>query len=274
MSGFIHVPAGGPAHEERHVELPLGGTCRIWEKGVGERVGVIGGGPGYQRGSPFLERLSQERRVVLVSQPGYPGSSPGHHELDDTTDWITMTLDLLEAADLKGADLVAESVGGMLAAEAAAFSDTHVRKLVLVGSMGLYDPTEPIVNPFALRPEEVPGAVSANLEAFASVYAPPTDDEDAQAEFELIAYRAIESAARLMWPFGDRGLTKRLHRIACPTLLLWGSEDKLVPASYAKRFADGIGGPTEIRSIEGAGHLVTIDQPAAAVEAILGFLGK
>jgi len=272
VSGFIHVPTAGPSHEERHVELRLGGTCRIWEKGLGERVGVFGGGPGYQRWSPFLEKLSQERRVVLVSQPGYPGSNPGHHDLDDTTDWIAMTLDLIEAADLKGADLVAESVGGMLAAEAAAFSDTHVRKLVLIGSMGLYDPTEPIVNPFALRPEEVPPAASSNLETFASVYAPPVGDEDAQAEFELVAYRAIESAARLMWPFGDRGLAKRLHRIKCPTLLLWGSEDKIVPASYAKRFADGISGPSEIRSIEGAGHLVTIDKPGAAAESILGFL--
>ncbi len=262
------------APSERHVELKRGGTCRLWERGSGDPIAVFGGGPGYQRWSPFLEKLAQQRRVVLISQPGYPGSSPGHHDLDDTCDWIAMALDLIEAAGVKGADLIGESVGGMLAAEVAAFSDTHVRKLVLVGAMGLYDPEEPIQNPFALRAEEIPPAVSSNLEAFASVFAPPTDDEDAQSEFEIIAYRAMESAARLMWPFGDRGLAKRLHRIACPTLLLWGSEDKIVPASYAKRFAEGIAGPGEIRSIEGAGHLVTIDNPNASAEAVLGFLAK
>ena len=268
------MSTSGPSHEERHVQLRLGGTCRVWEKGAGEPLAIFGGGPGYQRWSPFLEKLSQQRRVVLISQPGYPGSNPGHHELDETADWISMTLDLLEAAGVRGADVMGESVGGMLAAEAAAFSDTHVRKLILAGSMGLYDPEEPVVNPFALRPDEVPGMASSNLEAFATAYAPPADDEDAQAEFELIAYRAIESAARLMWPFGDRGLAKRLHRITCPTLLLWGSEDKIVPAGYAKRFADGISGPTEIRSIEGAGHTVTVDAPDAAAEAVLSFLTR
>ena len=56
--------------------------------------------------------------------------------------------------------------------------------------------------------------------------------------------RALEAAARLLWPIGDRGLAKRLHRITAPTLLLWGSEDRIVPASYAKRFAAGIAGRT------------------------------
>jgi pimeloyl-ACP methyl ester carboxylesterase len=261
---------GAPA--ERHVQIPLGGTCRVWEKGDGEPLAIFAGGAGYQRWSPFLELVSQSRKVVLISQPGYPGSNPGHHELDDTTDWITMGLDLLEAAAVKGADLLGESAGGMLAAELAAFSENHIRRLVLVGAAGLYDPAEPFQNPFAVRANEIAPLVSNNLEAFNAVHAAPQDDEDETADFELVAYRAVESCARLIWPLGDRGLAKRLHRITSPTLLLWGSDDRVVPASYAKRFADGIGAPCEIQSIEGAGHTVTIDAPQQAAEAVLRFL--
>jgi pimeloyl-ACP methyl ester carboxylesterase len=82
----------------------------------------------------------------------------------------------------------------------------------------------------------------------------------------------MEAAARLLWPLGDRGLAKRLHRIAAPTLLLWGSEDRIVPASYAKRFAEGIAGKAEVRSIPGAGHRLDLDAPDGAAEAVLAFL--
>lgn len=259
----------GPS--ERHVKIPLGGTCRIWEKGSGNPLAIFAGGAGYQRWTPYLELLSQQRKVVLISQPGYPGSGPGHHDLDDTCDWITMGHDLLEAADVVGADLAGESAGGMLAAELAAFSDTHIRRLILVGAAGLYDEAEPFVNPFAVRPNDIASLVSSNREAFDEAFASPQGDEDETTEYEITAYRAVESCSRLIWPMGDRGLKKRLHRIKCPTLLLWGSEDKVVPASYAKRFADGISGPTEIRSIEGAGHTVTVDKPSEAAEAVLAF---
>ena len=80
------------------------------------------------------------------------------------------------------------------------------------------------------------------------------------------------AAARLLWPTGDLGLAKRLHRIHAPTLLLWGSDDRVIPASYAKRFAGGLGGLVRIQSIEGAGHMLEIDAPEEAADAVLGFL--
>jgi pimeloyl-ACP methyl ester carboxylesterase len=91
-------------------------------------------------------------------------------------------------------------------------------------------------------------------------------------EFQVQQVRALEAAARLLWPFGDRGLAKRLHRIGVPTLLVWGSEDRILPASYAKRFAAGIAGRTRVRSIPGAGHRADFDAPEALAKAVLGFL--
>ena len=84
--------------------------------------------------------------------------------------------------------------------------------------------------------------------------------------------RASEAAARLLWPLGELGLRKRLHRIQAPTLVVWGSEDRLLPPSYAKRFASALGGWVEVREIADAGHLAELDQPDAVAAAILGFL--
>ena len=84
--------------------------------------------------------------------------------------------------------------------------------------------------------------------------------------------RAEEAAARFLWPFGEHGLVKRLHRIEHPTLLLWGAADRVIPATFAKRFADRLSGLVQLRSIEGAGHMLELDAPDAAAEAALRFL--
>jgi len=254
---------------ERRVEID-GESHRVWERGDGERLGFLAGMGGLGRWTPFLELLSRERRVMVPSLPGFPGGGTGHRKLDGLLDWISVTLDLLEAAGLAGADLVGHGPGGLLAAEIAALARPWVGRLVLIAPFGLFDPAEPVADPFARRASEIPGLYCAHPEAFERELAcPPGGDE---VEWQITTLRASEAAARLLWPLGDLGLHKRLHRIVCPTLLLWGSEDRLVPASYAKRLADAMGRRPEIRSLEGAGHRLDLDAPEAAAAAILSFL--
>jgi pimeloyl-ACP methyl ester carboxylesterase len=257
------------APAERHV-LVNGRRCRVWEKGEGEPLGFLGGFRGLPRWPALLDRLAARRRVIAPSLPGFPGAT-GFEELDDLADWVTATLDLLEASGLDGADLVGASVGATLAAEVAAFSRASVRRLVLIAPFGLFDEREPVRDPFATRPPELASLLSqrpAELEAF--VAPPPGEDP---AEWSIVMGRATEAAARLLWPTGDLGLRKRLHRIQAPTLVLWGGEDRIVPPSYAKRFAAGLSGWVEVRELAGAGHLAELDQPDAAAAAILSFLG-
>jgi pimeloyl-ACP methyl ester carboxylesterase len=243
--------------------------CRVWEKGDGERLGFLGGLRGLPRWTPFLDRLAEKRRVIAPSLPGFPGAR-GHDRLDDVADWVTATLDVLEASNLAGADLVATSVGATLAAEAAAFSRGIARRLVLVAPFGLFDAAEPTADVWAQKPRELPQLLSAQPERLAAALAAPPG-EDA-AEWEITLARASEAAARLLWPLGDLGLHKRLHRIAVPTLVVWGSEDRVLPASYAKRFAAGVSGWVEVRQVEAAGHVAEIDQPDAVAAAVLAFL--
>jgi pimeloyl-ACP methyl ester carboxylesterase len=247
-----------------------GEPVRVLEKGRGRAVGVLAGLLGWREWTPFLDALAEKRRVVVPSLPGHPGGGD-FRRLDDLPDWIAATLDLLEASGLAGADLVAFGPGALLAAEVAAFSPASVGKLVLVAPFGLFDEREPVADVWAKRVPELPALYSTQPEAFArDVLRPPAGADDL--EFAIEQTRALESAARLLWPFGDRGLAKRLHRIRARTLLVWGSDDRIVPASYAKRFAAGIRGPTRIRSIAGAGHRVDHDAPRELAAAIARFL--
>ena len=88
-------------------------------------------------------------------------------------------------------------------------------------------------------------------------------------EWPIEQVRAAEAAARIFWPLGNTKLEKRLPLIAAPTLLVWGEQDRIMPRSYADKFARAIKGKTELKVIPGAGHLAELDKPAETAAAIL-----
>jgi pimeloyl-ACP methyl ester carboxylesterase len=246
-----------------------GEPCRIWEKGRGNPVFYLAGIAGLPRWTPFLDRLAERHRVVAPSVPGFPGAA-GHDRLDSLLDWIAATLDLLEGAGLAGGDLIGASIGGALAAEAAAMAPGLVRRLVLIAPFGLYDKHHPPTDLWGQKPGSVPALVSTKPEGYAAFTAPP--DGAAAAEWTILMTRASEASARLLWPLADTRLERRLHRIHCPTLILWGAEDKVLSPSYAGRFVAGIAGKTSVTLIPGAGHLADLDAPGAVAEAVIGAL--
>ncbi len=246
-----------------------GRPCRVREKGTGEAVGFLAGIGGLARWTPFLDRLAERRRVIVPSVPGFPGAE-GHYLLDTQLDWILATWDLLEGAGLAGADLVASSVGAALAADAAACGRGLVRRLALIGPLGVFDEAEPIADVWAQRPGDLPGMVCADPANFRAAVAAPEGEDPVEAE--VLQLRAHEAAARLLWPLSDTGLARRLPRIRGPVLLVWGEADRVVPFGTACRFAELLGGETRIERVSGAGHLAELDAPDEVARRVLAFL--
>jgi pimeloyl-ACP methyl ester carboxylesterase len=250
---------------ERSVAVD-GVPCRIWEKGSGQPLAYLAGLAGLPRWTPFLDRLAEHRRVIAPSLPGFPGAT-GHDKLDTLLDWIAAALDLLEGAGSSGGDLVGASVGGALAAEVAAMAPGLVRRLVLIAPFGLYDAAMPPLDLWGQKPGILPTLLTARPDPYKAFTAPPDSADDN--EWPIIQSRANEAAARLLWPLADTRLARRLHRIRCPTLVLWGADDKVLSPRYAERFAEGIAGKTTVKLIPGAGHLADLDAPGACAEAVL-----
>jgi len=246
-----------------------GYSCRVWTAGSGPKLGFLAGFGGLPKWVPFLDALARERTVIVPSLPGFPGGDRGHVVLDSHLDWLVATRQLLEAASLAGADLAGSSVGGSLAAEIAALWPQLVDRLALIAPFGLFDENDPATDPWAQRPGDVAGLFCADPAKWEALKAMPEGHNDPEWPIEQV--RASEAAARLFWPLGNTKLEKRLPLIAAPTLLVWGGEDRVMPRSYADKFAAGITGKTEIRVIPGAGHLAEIDQPEATAAAILGW---
>ena len=221
--------------------------------------------------TPFLDRLAERRRVVVPSLPGFPGAGGGFRSLDDLPDWLAATLDLLEAAGLgrrrsrrpRRRRPARRRGRGALARERRGASCSSRRSVSSTSG-------EPVADVWARRASEVPGAL---LRAARRLREDPRLSRRARTRWSGRWPRCARWRPRRACSgrSGDRGLAKRLHRITAPTLLLWGSDDRIVPASYAKRFAAGIAGKTEIRTIPDAGHRLDLDAPDATAAAILAW---
>jgi len=243
-----------------------GFPCRVWRKGSGPKLGFLAGFGGLPRWIPFLDRLAAERTVIVPSLPGYPGAT-GHAVLDGHLDWVLAVRHLLEAAGLRGANLAGSSVGASFALEMAAIWPETVQRLALVAPFGMFDEREPATDPWAQRADEVAALLCADPENWRRLKAAP--EAINSIEWPIEQTRSNEAAARAFWPLGDTGILKRLPLVQSPTLLLWGERDRILPLSYGRRFAERLGGSSELRVIAGAGHLAELDQPDDVARAVL-----
>ncbi len=248
-----------------------GFPTRVWRKGSGPKLGFLAGYGGLPRWVPFLDALAEKRTVIVPSLPGFPGGDRGHTVLDTHLDWVLAVREILTRAELLGADLAGSSVGGSLVADVAAIWPREVRRIALIAPFGLFDEKDPATDPWAQRADAIPGLMCSDPEVWKALKAAPEGANSI--EWPIEQTRANEAAARLFWPLGNSKLEKRLPLIQAPTLLIWGSEDRIVPRRYAEQFRQGISGTTELRFFDGAGHLAELDKPREVADAILRWMG-
>ena len=222
-------------------------------------------GAGTFTGFEFAKPWADKFRVLIPFHPGF-GESDDDPAMTDLHDYVMHYLDLFDALGLAKVRLVGFSLGGWLAAKFAMEHGHRVSKLVLVGPAGLRDPDHPTADVLALPPEQLPGMLVSNFEVIRP-YLPAKPDLD----FIGDRYREMTTVARLLWdrPW-DPKLPRYLHRIKMPTLLVWGEDDRLIPAAQSKTWRRLIR-QAEISIFKGAGHLV-LDEKPDAVKAVAEFL--
>ena len=76
---------------------------------------------------------------------------------------------------------------------------------------------------------------------------------------------------KFVWPLPDKGLRKRLHRIKAPTLVVWGTKDRMVPPSYADDFAALIP-DARVELLDDAGHMVVLERLDAFADLVMAHL--
>ena len=103
---------------------------------------------------------------------------------------------------------------------------------------------------------------------FFDVPSDPAERIDTLAQFIW----AQACSGKFVWPIADRGFSKHAHRIAAPTLIVWGAADGIIAPVYAQEFARRIA-DARIELIEQAGHLPHLERPEAVTKVVRAFLG-
>lgn len=260
--------------EFRHATVPVRSgkfSVQMVEGGSGDGLIFLHGEDGFTEWTPFLDHLAQHFHVYAPAHPGQGGTG-GLEHLDDLWDLVVFYEELMQALGLDWAHVIGHSYGGMLAAELAAYRPDKVSRLVLIDSLGLWLSDAPIADFFILTPEERAKTMwfDPECEGAKAAFAQPTDPEE-KMESDLARTETLAAVGKFVWPIPDRGLTKRIHRVTMPTLLLWGDSDGMVPVKYAEAFKALLPN-SDLKVIEKAGHLPQDEKPAEVVEAILPFL--
>ncbi len=240
---------------------------RVWRKGSGGTLVFLHGIQQQMGDAPFLRSLAERVHVVAPEHPGF-GETGGFDRLHDLTDLVLHYRRVLEAvAGDRPVTLIGHSLGGMFAAEIAAFCPDLVDRLVLVNSYGLWLDEAPMPDYFVMQKSQLDAALWATREpvrlAQLKAQVPPeTDDNLAQ---------NTATATKFIWPLPDRGLARRLRHIKAPTLVIHGTEDGLIPLAHARALASAIPG-AELRTIAKAGHYPMIEAEPAFMAALDGFV--
>jgi len=254
----------------------------LWQGKVTTDVEVSGSGPalvylhgpwGLPPDRAFVARLAEHHTVYA---PQHPGTAAGHpndvHAIDSFWDLTIYYCEMFDRLGLEKPILAGHSFGGLVAAEIAATVPGRMGKLVLIDPVGLWRDDMPVRNWMLLPENERARTFFADPDGVAAktFFDIPQDAEGRVAT--LVAFVWAQAATgKFVWPIPDKGLKKHLHRIANPTLVIWGEQDRIINPAYADMFASGITG-AKIAMVSNAGHLPQLEQPEKVIEEIEDFL--
>jgi pimeloyl-ACP methyl ester carboxylesterase len=99
-----------------------------------------GSGPGvtaFANWRPIIPALAASRRVVAPDQLGFGGTATGEPRTYGRTAWTGHALALLDTLGIGTVDIIGNSMGGAIALSISVARPGAVRRLVLMGSMGV-----------------------------------------------------------------------------------------------------------------------------------------
>ena len=243
------------------LEFDIGGVRTVVKAiGSGKPLLFLHGAATLE-GFDFAEGLADRFRVLAPSHPGFGFSGEAPH-ITGMADMVLHYLNLLDALDLaETPHLMGFSMGGWMAVELAALAREKFDKVVLVAPAGLNDPEHPATNLGALAPQDLPGYLAHDVTVALRCFPDGTDIVFAE-RFGADRAREGETLGRLLAPFGmgHPNLRRFLARITNPALVVWGAEDRLLPASQAPLFVEALP-DAELMIVEDAGHFVMQEKP-------------
>lgn len=264
-------------------------NTRYWKAGeAGSAVVLIHGiACSVQEWERNIAALATQHRVFAIDLLGFGLTDKPAHEDYSLTRLARFVLDFMTAQDLTQAHLCGNSLGGRLALMCAAMEPQRVLSTLLLDPAGLLQrgtlfefrlSTLPLIGELLARPTKF-GTKMLWRKAFYDP-APFVTDELVSRKVMLASLRGAPSAfLKTLRGFVEfagfraapvAALHAALPRITAPCLVVWGENDRFVPASHADVLRQAMPN-VEVQIWEQCGHVPQIERAVRFNETALAY---
>jgi pimeloyl-ACP methyl ester carboxylesterase len=224
-------------------------------------------------------QLKSQYRIIRFDLPGFglTGPNPNH---DYTTRYYNEVIDsLMMALQISRVIIVGNSLGGAIATQYAIYQPGKVRGLVLVDAAGL-PPAKKTTGAIGFKLAQMPVInqlltiitprvlVKKSLQDAYGDTGKVTDSLTTQ-YFDMLTRegnrKALVDRMRQGWQVTDGNF---LTKVQAPTLIVWGSQDRLIPVENAELFQQKIKN-SQVHIWGNLGHVPMEEDPVAFSEVLL-----
>lgn len=224
---------------------------------------------------PQLAAAELGWRVLAPHFRGF-GDGAGDPPAATVDDYAADLVDLLDALHVTDAVIAGLSMGGYVAFALLRLAPAYVQALVLADTRSQADTAEGVAarkrtlqlladkGPSAVVNDLIPKLLGASTRA-----SRPDVGEYVRALALSSPQGAIAGAVEALMTRPDS--TPLLSTIRCPTLIVVGEEDSITPPGLSEEMHRSIAG-SQLAIVPSAGHLSSLEQPAAFNAALAAFL--
>jgi 4,5:9,10-diseco-3-hydroxy-5,9,17-trioxoandrosta-1(10),2-diene-4-oate hydrolase len=231
-----------------------------------------------------IDSLSEYYTVYALDLPGHGLSQEPHvrYTVDFSTRFV---VSFMEAVGIKHASLIGHSVCGLLSLNLAINFPEKVDNLVLVSSIGLTKKEAPLLHRlamllgnFAIEPSKEnilkginstfynPEIVSEQLVDKACQYLAMPKTKDA-------LLNTLRSNVTTNGISSNLILADKLHLVKCPTLIIHGAQDKVIPAEYVQN-ASNVMPKVKVKVLQECAHHSHIEKASEFNKIVTTFLNS
>ena len=262
--------------------------CRInyADIGSGDATPVVfvhGISGNWQNWLENIPRIAQERRVIALDLPGFGESEDFEGEITMSRHGAVVN-GLCEHLGLGQVVVVGNSMGGFISAETAVQFPERVERLVLVSAAGI------TTNELRREPVMAWGRVVAmgGAGSAAQVRMAILRPRLRHLIFGLITRHPSRIRPDILFEISkgagrrafmptlnailDYDFRERLTEIRCPTLIVWGAKDAIIPRDDAYEYERLIPGTQPVEMFEDTGHVSMIERPRTFNAKLLEFI--
>ncbi|GBC75349.1 2-hydroxy-6-oxo-6-(2'-aminophenyl)hexa-2, 4-dienoic acid hydrolase [archaeon HR06] len=241
---------------------------RVIVKGKGKEVLLIHGlGGSANSWINTINFLSKDFKVIAPDLLGFGYSDKPN--IDYTIeDYVNFLFELFKTLELKKASLVGSSLGGQIASWFTIEYPSLVEKLVLVCSAGISLENTEALKKYTKEDYSFEG-IKERLKACVKDES-LIKDEMVQDFLNFSKLKGFKRAFKRALISSFKKERLKLDKINCPTLIVWGKEDNLIPVKYAYEFHKGIKNSKLV--ILNCGHLPYLEEAKTFNNILRDFL--